>query len=47
MLGLFDDFTPRFVKQYADLRDTIGGAVRSYMEEVRTEAFPGEEHTFH
>ena len=47
MLGLFDDFTPKFVKRYADLKDTIGGAVRSYMEEVRTAAFPAEEHTFH
>lgn len=47
LLGLFDDFTPRFVKRYADLRDTIGGAVRSYMEEVRTATFPAEEHTFH
>ena len=47
MLGLFDDFTPKFVKRYANLKDTIGGAVRSYMEEVRTAAFPAEEHTFH
>ncbi len=47
MLGLFDDFTPRFVKRYANLKETIGGAVRNYMEEVRTAAFPAEEHTFH
>ena len=47
MLGLFDDFTPKFVKRYADLKETIGGAVQSYMEEVRTAAFPAEEHTFH
>ena len=47
MLGLFDDFTPKFVKRYADLKGTIGGAVQSYMEDVRTEAFPAEEHTFH
>ena len=47
MLGLFDDFTPKFVKRYANLKDTIGGAVQSYMDEVRTEAFPAEEHTFH
>ena len=47
MLGLFDDFTPKFVKRYANLKETIGGAVRSYMEEVRTAAFPAEEHTFH
>ncbi len=46
MLGLFDDFTPKFVKRYANLKDTIGGAVQSYMEEVRTEAFPAEEHAF-
>jgi len=47
MLGLVDDFTPKFVKRYANLKDTIGGAVQSYMEEVRTEACPAEEHTFH
>ena len=47
MLGLFDDFTPKFVKRYANLKETVGGAVRSYMEEVRTAAFPAEEHTFH
>ncbi len=47
MLGLFDDFTPKFVKRYANLKETIGGAVRNYMEEVRTAAFPAEEHTFH
>ena len=47
MLGLFDDFTPKFVKRYADLKETIGGAVHAYMEEVRTQAFPGEQHTFH
>lgn len=47
MLGLFDDFMPKFVKRYANLKDTIGGAVQSYMEEVRTAAFPAEEHTFH
>jgi len=47
MLGLFDDFMPKFVKRYANLKDTIGSAVQSYMEEVRTAAFPAEEHTFH
>ena len=47
MLGLFDDFTPKFVKRYANLKETIGGAVRSYMEEVRTEAFPRRSTRFH
>ena len=46
MLGLFDDFTPKFVKRYADLKGAIGGAVQSYAEEVRTKAFPGEQHAF-
>lgn len=47
MLGLFDDFTPKFVKQYADLKAVIGEAVGSYATEVRSAAFPDEQHTFH
>jgi len=47
MLGLFDDFTPKFVKQYANLKAVIGEAVETYASEVRTAAFPDEQHTFH
>ena len=47
MLGLFDDFTPKFVKQYANLKAVIGEAVDAYAAEVRTNAFPDEQHTFH
>lgn len=40
MLGCDPDFTPSFVKQYANLYETIQGAVSSYCEEVRSGEFP-------
>ncbi|MGE5302371.1 MAG: 3-methyl-2-oxobutanoate hydroxymethyltransferase [Alphaproteobacteria bacterium] len=46
MLGLFDDFKPKFVKRYAELKDVIGGAVKSFVADVREERFPAEEHSF-
>ncbi len=46
MLGLFDDFRPRFAKQYADLSRTILDAVESYCREVRDGTFPAAEHSF-
>ncbi|RAU23874.1 3-methyl-2-oxobutanoate hydroxymethyltransferase [Paramagnetospirillum kuznetsovii] len=46
VLGLFADFTPKFVKRYADLRPIITAAVESYAAEVKTRAFPGPEHCF-
>jgi 3-methyl-2-oxobutanoate hydroxymethyltransferase len=46
MLGLFDDFTPRFVKRYADLKKTMTGAVKDFISEVREQKFPMEEHSF-
>ena len=47
MLGLFDDFTPKFVKRYADLKSIMMGAVESFISDVREQKFPGEEHSFH
>ncbi|OAB60065.1 3-methyl-2-oxobutanoate hydroxymethyltransferase [Leptolyngbya valderiana BDU 20041] len=41
MLGLFD-WTPRFVKRYADLKGVVETAVERYAEEVRSRAFPGD-----
>ena len=41
MLGVFD-WTPKFVRRYADLRETISGAVAKYAAEVREGSFPGE-----
>ena len=46
ILGLFSDFTPRFVKRYADLDKDIGAAVSAYAADVRSRAFPGPEHCF-
>ena len=46
MLGLFDRFRPRFVKPYADLRQVIADALKTYKEEVRARRFPAEEHTY-
>jgi 3-methyl-2-oxobutanoate hydroxymethyltransferase len=46
LLGLFDRFTPRFVKQYADLRGEILRAFERYHAEVRGREFPALEHTF-
>jgi 3-methyl-2-oxobutanoate hydroxymethyltransferase len=46
MLGLFQDFTPKFVKRYADLKSVIGAAVEQFVGEVRAEKFPSEEHSF-
>ena len=40
MLGLFDEFVPPFVKQYAKLADTILDAGQAYIEDVRTGRFP-------
>ncbi|WP_407049946.1 3-methyl-2-oxobutanoate hydroxymethyltransferase [Methyloraptor flagellatus] len=44
MLGLFSDFTPKFVKRYADLSGTIASAVEAYADDVRNRRFPGPEH---
>jgi 3-methyl-2-oxobutanoate hydroxymethyltransferase len=40
MLGLFD-WTPKFVRRYADLRNQIGQAVAAYADDVRERRFPG------
>ena len=46
MLGMYEGPTPRFVKQYADLAETIGDAVAHYAADVRSGAFPEDEHTY-
>ena len=46
MLGLFDDFTPKFVKRYADVKQTMLGAVREFVDEVKAREFPAQEHSF-
>jgi 3-methyl-2-oxobutanoate hydroxymethyltransferase len=46
MLGLFAEFTPKFVKRYRDLGGEIRGAARAYAAEVRDGSFPAPEHTY-
>lgn len=46
VLGLFDRFTPKFVKKYAALKQDALAALKQYKEEVESGAFPGEEHSF-
>lgn len=46
MLGLFNEFRPRFVKHYAELAPTISAAVEAYARDVKARTFPGPEHTF-
>lgn len=46
MLGMFDNFIPKFVKQYASIGLDIKTAIKSYIEEVERGEFPQEEHTF-
>ena len=47
LLGLGGKFSPKFVKQYADLHGVITQAVRAYIEDVQGGAFPRDEHSFH
>jgi 3-methyl-2-oxobutanoate hydroxymethyltransferase len=47
MLGLFDRFTPKFVKRYANLSELMLKAFASYKEEVLKGEFPTDEHSFH
>jgi 3-methyl-2-oxobutanoate hydroxymethyltransferase len=46
LLGMDDDFQPRFVKKYAQLAGVIRGAAREYIDEVKSGAFPTAEHSF-
>ncbi len=46
MLGLFSGFTPKFVKRYAELGESVSKAAAEYAAEVRSRAFPGAAHIF-
>jgi len=46
LLGMSGKFRPKFVKQYAQLEENIKQAVHEFIDEVRTEKFPGDEHSF-
>ena len=46
VLGVFNDFTPRFVKRYAELGHEVTRAVSAYAADVRARSFPAPENTF-
>jgi len=46
LLGLFDRFTPKFVKKYANLKEHALKAVKEYKQDVESGKFPSEEHSF-
>ncbi len=46
MLGLNPEFSPKFLKRYAQLADAVSDAVRKFTAEVRAGEYPGPEHSF-
>jgi 3-methyl-2-oxobutanoate hydroxymethyltransferase len=47
LLGIFEKFTPKFVKKYANLSQDISQALQKYKEEVEQGIYPGPEHSYH
>lgn len=46
MLGMFSDFTPKFVKRFASLGEIMKEAFANYTKEVQEGTFPSKEHTY-
>ena len=46
MLGMFSDFTPKFVKRYANIGEVMKEAFQNYIKEVQDGIFPAEENTY-
>lgn len=46
MLGMFSDFTPKFVKRFASVGEVMKEAFKAYCEEVQSGAFPAKEHEY-
>ena len=46
MLGMFSDFTPKFVKKYADIGSVMKEAFKEYHNEINKGVFPSKEHTY-
>ncbi len=46
-IGMFQAFTPKFVKKYAEIAPIVIDAFKAYSDEIKTGVFPGEEHVYH
>lgn len=46
MLGLTEEFKPRFVRRYAELAETMRGAFRQYIDDVKSNRFPSKEESY-
>lgn len=46
ILGLCDKYSPKFVKRFADVREIISDGITEYISEVKSGAFPTDEHSF-
>ena len=46
LLGMFSDFTPKFVKRYANIGEVMKEAFQNYIKEVQDGIFPAEENTY-
>ena len=46
MLGMFSDFTPKFVKRFANVGEVMKAAFEEYCKEVQEGAFPAKEHEY-
>jgi 3-methyl-2-oxobutanoate hydroxymethyltransferase len=46
LLGMYSGVSPKFVKRYGQIGDEVTGAIREYVGEVQSGAFPGAEHSF-
>ena len=46
MLGMYSDFTPKFVKKYCSLGENMTAAFKGYIDDVKNGSFPEEKHTF-
>lgn len=46
MLGMFSDYTPKFVKRFGDVGSVMTDAFKKYIEETKSATFPSEEHCF-
>jgi len=47
LIGQFQAFTPKFVKRYSNVAQVVTDAMRSYVKDVKEEAFPTDEHCYH